>query len=228
MTNEERNLSLQYVFQPPRQIETGKKPPLLLLLHGFGASEADLISFAPSLDARFFVASARAPYKLDWGGFAWFEIRYTLQGLSTNIEQAEASRETLLKFVDEIVAKHDLDQNRVYLAGFSQGAIMIYNLILTAPEKFAAAVPMSGMLPVEHLANRINREKLQNFPIFVSHGVNDNVLPVQMGRAAKSFLEKLPVKLDYKEYPIAHNVSEESLADVASWLTEELEVGSRK
>lgn len=226
MTNEQRKLTLEYVFRQPRQPETGKKPPLLLLLHGFGASEADLIDFAPHLDARFFVASARAPFKLDWGGYAWFEIRYSLQGLQTNAQQAEQSREKLLKFVDELVAKHDLDARRVYLAGFSQGAIMIYNLVLTEPEKFAGAIPMSGVLPVEHLANRVSIERLRDFPIFVSHGVNDQVLPVSMGRAARAFLEKLPVKLDYKEYPIAHNVSEESLADVAKWLTDEL--GNRK
>jgi len=63
---------------------------------------------------------------------------------------------------------------------------------------------------------------LKDFPIFVSHGVYDAVLPVKMGREAKAQLEKLPVKLDYKEYPTAHNVSDESLRDVVVWLSDKL------
>ena len=222
MTNEQ--LSLPYVFRQPRQTESnGKKPPLLLLLHGFGASETDLIGFAEYLDKRFFVASARAPIALGWGGFAWFEINYAGGSISIQSEQAETSRQKLLKFIDEIAAKHDLDTARIYLAGFSQGAIMTYSLILTEPEKFAGAVPMSGILALENLQNPAAAERLQDFPIFVSHGVHDQVLPVQMGRQARAILEKLPVKLDYKEYPVAHNISEESLADVAAWLTARLD-----
>lgn len=65
-------------------------------------------------------------------------------------------------------------------------------------------------------------EHLKDFPIFVLHGVYDAVLPVKMGREAKAQLEKLPVKLDYKEYPTAHNVSDESLRDVVAWLSNKL------
>ncbi len=100
---------------------------------------------------------------------------------------------------------------------------MTYSLVLTEPEKFAGAVPMSGVLSLENLQNPAAAERLRDFPIFVSHGVHDQVLPVQMGRRARAILEKLPVKLDYKEYPVAHNISEESLADVAAWLTARLD-----
>lgn len=213
--------SLKYVFREP-ELAKNEKSPLLLLLHGFGSNEADLISFAPYLDKRFFIASARAPFKLDWGGFAWFDIRYTVQGMSVNLPQAEESRQILLKFVDEIVTKHDLDANRVFLAGFSQGAIMIYSLILTEPEKFAGAVTMSGRLVADYLPNRAEAERLRDFPIFVTHGIYDSVIPVESGRKAKEFLERLPVKLDYREYPVAHNISEESLADLTNWLSERL------
>ena len=142
--------------------------------------------------------------------------------MEIDAKQAEESRGLLLKFVDEIVAEHDLDSERIYLGGFSQGAIMIYGLILTEPEKFAGAIPMSGVLAPQYLEKRAADERLKDFPIFVSHGVYDSVLPIQFGREARAQLEKLPVKLDYKEYPIAHNVSEESLRDVVNWLTRQL------
>ncbi|MDQ4123523.1 MAG: alpha/beta hydrolase-fold protein [Acidobacteriota bacterium] len=215
------NLTLRYVFQEPRE-KSGEKSPLLLLLHGFGSNEQDLISFAAYLDKRFFIASARAPFTTDFGGFAWFQIRYGVGGMEIDAKQAEESRHLLLKSVGELVEEHDLDAKRVYLAGFSQGAIMIYSLILTAPEKFAGAVPMSGVLPPQYLDYRAPDERLKDFPIFVSHGVYDAVLPIKFGREAKAQLEKLPVKLDYKEYPNAHNVSEESLRDVVVWLSDKL------
>lgn len=222
MANENLNSSLKYVFREPSEREENKKTPLLLLLHGFGSNEEDLIGFASYLDKRFFIASARAPFALDWGGFAWFDIRYTVKGMSVNLPQAEDSRQILLKFVDEIAETHDLDANRVFLAGFSQGAIMIYSLILTEPEKFAGAVMMSGRLVTDYLPNRAEAERLRDFPILVTHGVYDSVISIENGRAAKEFLKKLPVKLDYREYPVAHNISEESLADVANWLSERL------
>jgi phospholipase/carboxylesterase len=216
------NLSLHHVYEKPRKIEADKRSPLLFLLHGFGSNEQDLISFASYLDERFFIVSPRAPFTTGFGGFAWFEIRYTPQGMSIDAKQAEESRQLLLKFVDEIIAEHDLDAGRVYLAGFSQGAIMTYSLVLTEPERFAGAVPMSGVLAPQYLDNHAADERLKDFPLFVSHGIYDAVLPVQFGREAKAHLEKLPVKLDYKEYPTAHNVSEESLGDVVKWLTKKL------
>jgi phospholipase/carboxylesterase len=216
------NSTLRYVFQEPN-INSGEKSPLLLLLHGYGSNEQDLMSFAPYLDQRFFIASARAPFTTDFGGYAWFQIRYSPRGMEIDHKQAETSQAQLFKFIDEIVAEHNINPQKVYLGGFSQGAIMTYSLVLSEPEKFAGAVPMSGVLAPQFLENRASDERLKDFPIFVSHGIYDAVLPIKAGRNAKAELEKLPVKLDYKEYAIAHSVSDESLRDVVSWLTEKLD-----
>lgn len=222
------NLSLKYVFQEPVERRADERPPLLLLLHGFGSNEEDLISFAPQFDKRFFIASPRAPFVLNFGGFAWFEIYFGSPGLSINAEQYETSRQKLLKFIDEIVTEHNLDAKRVFLVSFSQGAIMNYSLMLTAPEKLAGVVAMSGALIADYLLQMAEAEKLQNFPILVTHGLYDNVVPIHYGRQAKEYLSRLPVKLDYREYPIAHHVSEESLADVKDWLTRKLDLTSLK
>lgn len=224
MKTRRENLSLKYVFREPSNRPADERSPLLLLLHGFGSSEEDLMSFAPQLDQRFFVVSPRAPFVLNFGGNAWFEIYFgSSPGLSINAEQYETSRQKLLGFIDEIVAEHDLDAKRVFLASFSQGAIMNYSLMLTAPEKLAGVVAMSGALVAEYLPEIAPNDKLQDFPIFVTHGIYDNVVPIHYGRQAKEFLTKLPVALDYREYPIAHHVSEESLADIANWLSKRLD-----
>ena len=218
-----KELSLKHLFRQPSQIGGAAKLPLLLLLHGYGSNEADLMSFATYFADNFFVAAARAPYNLSWGGHAWFDINWNASGGRNfvNSEQAEASRLTLLQFVDEIVAQHDLDANRVFLAGFSQGAIMSYSAALTTPEKFAGIVAMSGALPYQQLPIA-DAARLKDFPILITHGVNDPVLPIQSGRQARDFLQKLPIKLDYREYADAHNISEASLRDVVQWLGEKV------
>lgn len=223
MSNSNLQTSLHYVFLEPRRVEDGKKPPLLILLHGIGSHEEDLFSFAHYADERFFVASARAPFALPYGGYGWFELFFAPQGMSANFEQAEQSRQLLLKFIDELVEKHDVDAGRVFLCGFSQGAIMSFAVALTAPEKLAGVVAMSGRAISEFLPFEPDAEKLRDFPFLVVHGTLDPVLPIENGRASKEYLEKLPVKLDYREYRMAHQVSEESLRDVINWLRDRLE-----
>lgn len=213
---------LKYLFREPARPSPEKKSPLVILLHGIGSNEADLFSFAPLLDERFFVASVRAPFALDYGGFGWFELGFSPQGLTANLAQAGESRQKLLEFVDEITAEHDLDALRIFLVGFSQGAIMSYALMLSEPEKFAGVVAMSGRLVTEALPQPADAERLRDFPVLVTHGIFDQVLPIENGRVARDYLEKLPIKLDYREYEMAHQVSEESLRDVKAWLSERL------
>ena len=219
----ESKLSLKHLVREP--VEGGRTPPLLLLLHGVGSNEDDLFGLAPYLDGRFVVVSARAPVALEYGGYGWFRIDFTPRGMSADIEQAKRSLEMLPGFIDGLVDTYGADAGRVYLAGFSQGAMMSLALLLASPEKVAGVVAMSGRLPVRVMEREPDREALKGKPVLVTHGLYDPVLPVEQGRAARDYLEALPVELTYREYPMAHEVSMESLRDVSRWLTEALDVG---
>ncbi len=130
-------------------------------------------------------------------------------------------------FIDGVVDTYGADARRVYLAGFSQGAMMSLALLLTRPEKVAGVVAMSGRLPRQALEREPDREALTGKPVLVTHGLYDTVLPVEHGRAAREYLSGLPVELTYREYPMAHEVSAESLREVTGWLTKALDAGSR-
>lgn len=210
-----------YRHRPPSKPAAGKSP-LLILLHGIGADENDLFGLAPFLDERFFIASARAPYTLPYGGNAWFELFIEPGNVSFNKEQFLESQLKIPEFVNELVAEHDLDASRVYLCGFSQGAMMSLSSALSEPEKYAGIVAMSGRAATEMIPEGIDSDKFKDFPIFVTHGTFDPVLPIENGRATKEILSRLPVDLEYKEYPMAHEISQESLGDVSGWLTERL------
>src|SRR5918911_2974181 len=107
MTNRP-SLSLQHLIQQPRRRVEGA-PPLLILLHGYGSNEHDLFGLAPYLDPRFLIVSARAPYTLMPGGYAWFELGWTATGITIDFQQAERSRKLLIGFIAEVLAAYGGD-----------------------------------------------------------------------------------------------------------------------
>lgn len=209
-------LSLTHLVRPPGA--PSKAPPLLMLLHGVGSNERDLFALAPRLDPRFVVVSARAPNTRAPGSYAWFEVEFTPQGPLINPEQAEASRRLLLRFIAEAVAAYGADARRVYLMGFSQGAIMSASVALTEPEAVAGAVLMSGRILPEIRPIIAAPERLAGLPVMVVHGTGDGVLPIHHGRASRALLAGLPVELSYHEYMMGHEVSPGSLGDIQAWL----------
>ena len=81
---------------------------------------------------------------------------------------------------------------------------------------------MSGRALTEMIPADSNSDDFKDFPVLVTHGIYDPVLPIENGRATKELLSRLPVELEYKEYPMAHEISQESLRDVTDWLSVKL------
>ncbi|MEN9239062.1 MAG: alpha/beta fold hydrolase, partial [Thermostichus sp. DG_1_6_bins_120] len=220
-----------YRFQPPRQAGLGPAP-LLVMLHGIGSHEEDLIQLAPYLDPRLAVVSLRAPLPLPMGGFAWFEMTWTEAGPLANIPQARTSRQLLSSFLDRVVqagiGNVACDPAQVYLLGFSQGAIMSLYLALTEPEKLAGVVAMSGCLPTEVVAEAAPPESLQKLSILAVHGIQDTVLPIHHGREIRDHFSRLPLRFTYREYDMGHEVSPQSLWDIQAWLQNALDKDSPK
>jgi phospholipase/carboxylesterase len=214
------SLALEHLVRHPTR--AAGAPPLLILLHGIGSNEEDLMGLEPYLDERFLIVSARAPHPYGWGGYAWFEIEWLPDGIAIDRAQAEQSRDLIVRFIGEAVAAYSADPARVYLMGFSQGAMMSGWVALTRPELVAGAVLMSGRVPDEVRAQIADPEQLAGKPFLVVHGTMDQVLPIQNGRASRDLLQRLPIDLTYREYPMSHEVSAESLTDVVAWLSARL------
>lgn len=215
------DLRLAYRIREPRVEQDSA--PLLILLHGVGSNECDLLRLEPELDARLFVVSARAPLELEPGRFAWFNVTFTPEGPIHNAEEAEASRLTLVRFIDEITRTYPVDPRRVFLLGFSQGAIMSYSVALTEPEKVSGIVAMSGRILQEVRAAALPSAAHAPLSVLVTHGADDAKLPVYHARSARDFLSGFPLYLTYGEYDMAHEISQKSLADSLLWLARRLE-----
>lgn len=199
--------------------------PLLLLLHGVGGSERDLLRLKPYFPS-FRVISVRAPHTLAPERFAWFQVAFTPEPVH-NAAEAEMSRQTLITFINELTERFSVTREEVYLLGFSQGAIMALSVALTTPQRVAGVVAMSGRILQEVSATVTPSPEHPQPPVLVTHGVHDGKLPVHHARAAKAVLESLSVALTYREYPVGHELSEANLEDVGVWLEQHILIPTR-
>lgn len=210
-------LSLEYLIKEPK-IKLDKNP-LLLLIHGYGSNEEDLFSFASELPDKYYIVSARGPYNMQYGSYAWYAINFDAdQNKFSDNDQAKISRDLIAKFIDELVANYTIDASNVTLIGFSQGTILSYAVALSHPEKVQRVVAMSGYINSEIIEENYLKNSFSNLKIFASHGTVDQVIPVEWGRKAKPFLENLGIETTYKEYPIGHGVSTQNFYDFKNWL----------
>ena len=208
--------SLEYIKREPI-IPSAGSAPLLLLLHGLGSNEQDLFSFAPHLDPKFRILSVRAPRTYAYRGFAWFDIDFS-QGIpQPNRVQMAESQQHLLSFMEEV--RRTYNPSRTYLAGFSQGTIMSYSIALTYPGSVSGVLAMSGYVIKNPSLPMVASTQLKSLPIFATHGINDQVLPVFLGRNTRDYLQSLQLNVTYREYPMGHEVSPPCFEDCKNWLS---------
>ena len=212
-------LSLVHLIREPAH-KAEQPAPLLLLLHGVGSHEGDLMSLAPYLDERFFIASPRAPITLTPGSYAWYHVAFTSSGPVIDPAEAEAAQDAVIRFTAEATEAYGLDPNGIYLMGFSQGAILSLSLALTRPDLLAGVVAISGRTLPQSVPSGAPPPGMEGLPIFIAHGTEDAILPINYARDSRDIFSRLPVSLTYREYPMGHGISAGLLADASEWLAE--------
>ncbi len=192
--------------------------PTLILLHGRGTDENDLLDLIPAFDPRFLVISIRAPYKFPSGGYTWFNLD---EQRGVDIDQIIDGCTALIHCLDEIQQKFNVDSKRIFLFGFSMGAMMSLSISLSDPNRFKGVVAHSGLLPQDEKL-KYRWDDLNKISFFIAHGTDDLIVPVELGRKVyKRFLDA-NADVAYREYPIQHTISEESLSDAAVWLQQKI------
>ncbi|MCX6122246.1 MAG: alpha/beta hydrolase-fold protein [Ignavibacteriales bacterium] len=205
--------SLFYKVAPLSSNDT-RPYPTLILLHGRGTDENDLLGLASAFDPRLLIVSVRAPYRFPYGGYTWFDLD---EQNGVNTDQLMEGCGALIQCLDDIQQKYSVDSKRVFLFGFSMGAMMSLTVSLSNPHRFKGVVAHSGLLPQEDtLKYRWN--DLDEISFFIAHGTYDPIVPVEFGRQAHQRFMDAKADVFYCEYPIQHTISEESLSDAADWL----------
>jgi phospholipase/carboxylesterase len=121
-------------------------------------------------------------------------------------------------FATQAAAAFDGDPARIYLLGFSQGAILSLTVALTQPELVAGILPLAGRIPPEVRPWMVAPERLAGLPVFLAHGRFDTVIPFFWAEQARDYLQSVGAALIFMEYPTGHRIPPDMLANAVSWL----------
>lgn len=188
--------------------------PLVVLLHGRGASEASMAELAPLLPAGPSYAAVRAPIA-EGGGFAWFANR----GIGRPLPDSLAA--TMAWFREWLATEADPDRP-VVLIGFSGGAAFAGGLLLAEPERFAAGILLYGTLPFD-AGVPVTRGRLSGVPVFLTHGTHDTVIPPELLARTWDYLVRSSGSAVWAtREPAEHELTRRTVAELGQWLSERL------
>jgi len=196
----------------------GEPEGLLVLHHGRGADEHDLLPLGDVLDAerRLHIVTPRAPLELpDWPGYHWYVVPRV--GYPDPETFGEAFRK-LAAFHDELWGRTGIAPERTVLGGFSMGTAMSYALGLAADRSPPAGVlAFSGFVPIVEgwepdLARR------PGLRAFVAHGRNDPIMEIGFARRARDLLESGGLDVEYHESDAAHQIDPAHVPAAIDWL----------
>ena len=212
---------LNYTTKHP-EIAGKTPPPVLVMLHGYGADEFDLLSIASQLDTSLLTISLQAPTKLNWGGYSWYDLTQTSTGLKGDDESRIISENFILESLPEIIAKEVGDPTNIFLLGFSQGTAMCYSLIgrhelSEIGITLRGVIALSGYIPND-VKELLRKKHLAPVPFFLSHGTFDELIPAFAMHEAQKILEEAGAKTFVKEYEIGHGLTEETVSDIRNWI----------
>jgi phospholipase/carboxylesterase len=216
-------MALTFAERPARAEPDG----LLVLHHGRGSDEQDLIGLAPVLDPeeRLHVLAPRAPLQLRGSpGYHWYLVPRV--GFPDPDSFRAASRE-LAALHDELWERTGVGPERTVLGGFSMGTVMSYALGLDGERPPPAGIlALSGFVPTVE-GWQPSLEDRRDTRVLIAHGRQDMVIPVTFARRARELLESAGFAVDYRESEAAHHVDPGDIPRAVAWLDEVLGAGRR-
>ncbi len=184
--------------------------PLLVLLHGVGSNEHDLLGLAPALPPAWTLASLRAPEP--WGpGYSWYPLGTPGSPDPGPVDLAVAG---VLEWIDSVATDHP----RIGLLGFSQGGSMALQLLRDRPDGFAFAVSLSGFVVPGITDTRDEAVAAVRPRVFLGHGDLDPVIPGEATARTAVWAAANTDVTDRSYEGLPHAVSAAELADVAAFI----------
>lgn len=203
-------------FVMANNTDQNKGRPLLIVMHGYGSNENDLLSLAKQVAPKCLIISLQAPNAVSQDGFCWYHIeRLANKQIKYDYEEVKSARSKVLAAIRVACKQYKCDSNQVFLMGFSQGAMMSYDLLLQSNFKFKGIAALSGRL-VEESSKQ--PQPIAKTKVFVAHGTNDNLIDYSESQKIVSYLSPLiKSALVYKSYPEAHTINMEEMTDLKFW-----------
>lgn len=207
----------------------------VIWMHGLGADASDFYSVVSQLGlpsepaVRFVFPNApKIPVTINMGMImrAWYDV--------TGFEQKDQDEPRIRQsgaWIDEVVAREvdrGVDPGRIVLAGFSQGGAMALFAGLRQHESLAGVICLSGYLLLDEELESIAQGGGSFPPIFQAHGTEDPVVPYTTGLRSRDLLAAAGCGVEWREYPMGHQVCLEEIRDIGAWLIGVLNSGPPK
>jgi len=197
-----------------------KKLPMLILLHGAGAHEKDLISAltANRFDVPVRVIAFRGPLRCGFG-YRW------AYGKGKTNEEATLAHDTVLRDVGFSIAQSTEElmkkfptKGKPFVFGFSEGASIAYYLAVNHPDKFTAIFASSGELPKQFFPESVDGDEMP--PVHVYHGKNDSIISIGSARRTVSGLECFSDNIYFSDYDTGHTFTRAAVDDMENNISE--------
>lgn len=198
----------------------------IIWLHGLGATSGDFppvvpeLGLAPDRAIRFiFPQAPDRPITINGGMVmpGWYDIKGVNIADKQDAEGMAESQAMLESLIDDQI-NQGIPSENIIIAGFSQGGAVAYHTGLRTKHKLAGILALSTYLPfaeqVEQAQSKINI----GTPILTCHGTHDSVVPIQLGKMSADILTNLGYSLEWKEYPMQHQVMMEQIRDIGGWI----------
>jgi phospholipase/carboxylesterase len=197
-------------------LPTGYEPnypyPLLVFLHNHGGSEEQILRLAPHLSRRNYICIAlRGPHPLDPRGdrpaYAW--------GLDGALDVLV--EEYVFRAVEQTRRHYHVHSERIYLAGFCEGAMLAYRLGLLFPERFAGVISLNGCIP-RHGGPLFRLPEVRRLRVLIGHGIANSIVPLSMARNDFRLLYTAGLDVRMHTYPANHRIHRDMLRDIDRWV----------
>lgn len=226
-------MSLLPTIEIQTQDKTAAPAASIIVLHGLGADGNDFVPFANELDLRaigpvrfVFPHAPQQPVTVN-GGYimrAWYDIR-SADLLRREDETGLRASQHAISALIHRERERGVPASRIVLAGFSQGCAMTLMTGLRHPERLAGLAGLSGYVPMAETTAAERHIANQDVPIFLAHGRQDPVVPLQAGEASRELLQNLGYPVQWHDYPMQHSVCQQEVADFNRWLLKVLGAG---
>ncbi|MEM7029282.1 MAG: hypothetical protein AAF629_06935 [Chloroflexota bacterium] len=204
------------IIKLPKITPPEKGFSVAILIHGWGGDETVMRFFDQMVPDTVAIIRPRAPiYLEDEDGYGWFDLRGVDEKEKSDAMVAAINR--LVDFCKILPQQHPIDAERILLIGFSQGGIMSNYVALTQPELIMGIAPLAAK--IREIPETLTVvENLNNFPVFIAHGLNDDVIPIEEGRAARDLFIRLNANVTYGEYTVGHKMNTQAVKDLKTWV----------
>jgi phospholipase/carboxylesterase len=176
--------------------------PIQLMLHGWMGDENSMWVFSPRLLKNALLIAPRGLYKTEGIGYSWHtEISQPWPWVNDFMPAVEA-------LIDMISINNFPDGNfsELHIIGFSQGAALAYSIATVYPERVATLAGLSGFLP-EGASTWLVPNRLSGLPVFIAHGTEDNLVPIERARMSVGLVEGAGAVVTYCEDNVGHKLS---------------------